>query len=87
MTATATGSSRPPAVKVENHAPPTDPDVLHGTRVQQADAAVASAEAKVERQEQHVAVTSGAKKKRQSEHLKAAKEALAEAIAARKELD
>jgi hypothetical protein len=58
-------------VHVVNHDVPTDPDALKATRIEQADAAVASAKAKVERQQQH---------------LKAAKEALAQATAARKEL-
>ena len=86
MTSTGTGSSKPPAVAVVNHAPPTDPAALAAALIEQADAAVASAEAKVAKQEQHVAAAEGDKKKRQQEHLKAAKEALAQATAARKEL-
>lgn len=58
-------------VAVVNNDVPTDPDELKAKRAEQADAAVASAQSKVERQQQH---------------LKDAKEALAQAKAARKEL-
>lgn len=59
------------SVEVVDHDVPTDPDALAATRIEQADAAVDSAKAKVAKQ---------------TAHLKAAKEALAQATAARKEL-
>ena len=81
------GAARRGAVAVVNNDVPTDPVRLRATQIEHADAAVASAEAKVAKQEAFVASFTGDKKKRQQEHLKAAKEALAQAIAERKELD
>ena len=87
MTSAGKGRAGTPAVAVVNHDVPTDPVKQRATLIEHADAAVASAEAKVAKQEAFIASFTGDKKKRQQEHLKAAKEALAQAIAARKELD
>lgn len=87
MTSTGTGKARSPAVSVVNNDVPTDPVALAALRIEQADAAVASAERKVAKQEAHLAAAEGkGKKDRQRGHLKAAQEALAQAIAQRKEL-
>ena len=59
------------SVAVVNNDVPTDPVALKALRQEQADAAVESAKAKVAKAKQH---------------LEAAKEALAQATAARKEL-
>lgn len=59
------------SVAVVNNDVPTDPEALKTLRQEQADAAVESAKAKVAKAKQH---------------LEAAKEALAQATAARKEL-
>jgi len=80
------GASHAPAVGVVNHDVPTDPARLRATRIEQADAAVASAQAKVDRQKAHVASSTGDKQDKQRAHLEAAQEALAQATAARKEL-
>lgn len=87
MTIVGTGQSRPPAVSVVDHDVPTDPARLRATRIEQADAAVASAERKVAKQEgQLIDARRKGKQERIRGHLKAAHEALAQATAARKEL-
>jgi len=82
-----TGAAHRVAVAVVNNDVPTDPARLRATQIEHADAAVASATTKVAKQEAFVASFTGDKKKRQQEHLKAAKEALAQAIATRKDLE
>ena len=87
MTSTGKGEARPPAVRVKNRDVPTDPDLLRARRIEQADFAVASAERKIAKQEQHLAdAQDKGKQQRQRGHLKAAQEALAQATAVRKEL-
>lgn len=86
MTSSGKGKASKPTVKVVNNAPPTDPDKLRELRIEQADAAVASAEAAVARLTALLEAVPTEKKARQRGHLKAAKEALAQATAARKEL-
>ena len=86
-TSSGNAASHPPAVMVVDNDVPTDPEAVKAALIAQADAAIVGAEAKVARQEEHVAGSAGEKQERQKEHLKGAKEALAQAIAARKELD
>jgi hypothetical protein len=81
------GKASTPAVIVVNHAEPTDQRKLHGLRMKQADAAVAAAEAAVDRATEHLEEAPKEKKTRQRAHLKGAKDALAQATAARKELE
>jgi hypothetical protein len=83
---TGKGAAQKPTVMVVNNDVPTDPKAVKAALIAQADAAIAGAEAKVAKQEEFVATTSGEKQKRQKQHLAGAKEALAQAIAERKEL-
>jgi len=78
----AAGSAQPPMVSVVNHDVPTDPVALRAKRLEQAEAAIAAARSKIERQEQHLAAAvNKAKKDRAKSHLAAAKKALAQATA------
>jgi len=86
MNSSGKGKASKPTVKVVNHAPATDPVRLRATRIEQADAAVVSAEAAVTRLTALLEAVPSGKKARQRDHLKVAKEALAQATAARKEL-
>jgi hypothetical protein len=86
-TSTGKGTAKKPAVHAQNNTPRTPPATMKIRRIEQADAAVASAEASVAKQEHHVAETTGSKRRREEVNLKASEKALAEAVAARKDLD
>jgi hypothetical protein len=74
-------------VEVVDHDAPTAPEVMAERRLAAADAAIDAARTKVVRQQQHLAAAPKDKKPRQREHLAGAKQALAQAIADRKDLD
>lgn len=84
--ASGAGSAHNPTVAVVNHDVPSDPDELRQRRIDDADANIASIHLKIKRQKEHLAGATKAKKERQREHLAGAEKALAQAIAARKEL-
>jgi hypothetical protein len=81
-TATMLGSM----VSVVNHDVPTDPVKQRKRLIADADAGVKSAELKIVKQKQHLATAGKDKKDQQRAHLEGAQKALAQAIAARKEL-
>lgn len=82
----ASGSAHTAMIEVVDHAPPTDPKKLRAKRLKQADAAIASAKAKIVKQRKHVSNAPYGRKTAQRAHLKGAEQALAEAIAAKERI-
>jgi hypothetical protein len=82
-----TGNANDLRIEVVNNDVPSDPVQQLADRIAQADAEIESCRAKVARQKEHLtAAATAAKKERQRQHLAGAEDALAQAIAVRKEL-
>jgi hypothetical protein len=80
------GAAHTPMIEVVNNDVPTDPVKLRKTQLAHADAAIASAKAKVAKLKQFVATAPRGRKEAQRAHLKGAEKALAEAIAAKERI-
>lgn len=79
------GAAFSPMVSTVDHDVPSDPNELRKRREAEADANIASLQAKVKRQKEHLAgATTKEQKERLRAHLKGAEDALAQATAARK---
>lgn len=75
------GSAHTAMIEVVDHDVPTDPVQLRKLRLEQANAAIASAKRKVMKLTGFVRVAPKGHKAKQQAHLRAAEKALAEAIA------
>lgn len=80
------GAAHDARVEVVNHDRPTDPDALRALRIQQAEDAVAAAQAKVDKQRRFVETAPDSRADRARAHLKGAEKALADAIATQQRL-
>jgi hypothetical protein len=81
MKSAGSGSAHTGMIAVVDHDVPTDPVKLRKLRLGQASAAIASAKRKVAKLTGFISLAPKGHKAKQQAHLRAAKEALAEAIA------
>jgi hypothetical protein len=81
MKAGATASAHTAMVEVIDHDVPTDPLKLRKLRLAQADHAIASAQHKIDKLSGFITLAPKGHKAKQQAHLRAAEQALAEAIA------
>lgn len=84
MNSSGSGSAHTAMIAVVNHDVPTDPAQVRARQIAVADAAVASAEAKVRKLTAFASSLPKSKQAKQRAHLVGANKALAEAIATRK---
>jgi hypothetical protein len=81
MKAGATASAHTAMIKVVDHDVPTDPVKLRKLRLAQANDAIAAARRKIDKLTGFIRVAPRGHKAKQQAHLRAAEQALAEAIA------